>query len=438
MSRNGLHHTFAALYASALRRTRFASLVALASLSLLAGTASAATFIVDSFTDSISSACTASPNDCSLRGAILAANANPGDDVVLLGAGVYELSIVGGDEDLGSTGDLDVLDGLVIRGAGPKKTFIDANGIDRVLEVRAPGERLTLRGVVLTGGNTSGIGGAVGASGLGVRVEAGALRLETCGVALNSSSVAGLGGRGGAISDFMATASESIEIVDSFLFANGSSSCAAIYSAAELLLERSTVSGNTAESEFTICIHGAGSTLLNSTVRGNDTGISAFAAAVTVYAIQVTIASCTLADNTNEELNVPAWLYPKLANNVISGDCYVDGINSLGGNVESPGDTCELGAGDLVNVADLRLEAFAWTGGLAPVHRPLSDSPVVDLALADANCPPLDQRHLARPRDGNGGGSHCDAGAVELAGEGEIFIETFEIGFTDAWSAVGP
>lgn len=89
----------------------------------------------------------------SLREAILQANAAEGADTINLQAGTYELAIVGFD-DTGDAGDLDVLDDLSIFVSGGQAT-IDANGIDRVLHVIGSGDSgpaVTIRNVVLTGG----------------------------------------------------------------------------------------------------------------------------------------------------------------------------------------------------------------------------------------------------------------------------------------------
>lgn len=101
------------------------------------------------------------PNDCSLREAILAANARPGRDTVVLPdrRPAYELSrenevpLVG--EDTSRRGDLDVTGPLTLRHPGRGRATIDAQGIDRVLHV-LPGGAATLVAVKLTGGGNVG------------------------------------------------------------------------------------------------------------------------------------------------------------------------------------------------------------------------------------------------------------------------------------------
>jgi len=71
----------------------------------------------------------------SLREAICAANNAPGKDTISLTAGVYVLTIHGGDEDLNASGDLDIAGDLDLVGAGSMQTIIDGDGADRVLHI---------------------------------------------------------------------------------------------------------------------------------------------------------------------------------------------------------------------------------------------------------------------------------------------------------------
>ncbi|MCE7986497.1 MAG: CSLREA domain-containing protein [Caldilinea sp. CFX5] len=93
----------------------------------------AATFTVTKPADTNDGACNA---DCSLREAIIAANAAPGADVITLPAGTYTLSRSGVD-NTAANGDLDVTGPLTINGAAQATTIIQAGAssptaIDRV------------------------------------------------------------------------------------------------------------------------------------------------------------------------------------------------------------------------------------------------------------------------------------------------------------------
>ena len=59
----------------------------------------------------------------SLRGAIIAANANGGADTITLPAGTYTLTRVGNDSTC-QNGDLDINGSLTINGAGPATTIV--------------------------------------------------------------------------------------------------------------------------------------------------------------------------------------------------------------------------------------------------------------------------------------------------------------------------
>ncbi|MCJ7756404.1 MAG: right-handed parallel beta-helix repeat-containing protein [Thermoanaerobaculales bacterium] len=100
-----------------------------------AGPADAATYEVDRFDDdATATGCLVVPNDCSLRGAILKANTDGTSTTIVLPDGTYSLTIPGDNEDLGMTGDLDVLDGLIISAAPGTHPVIEQTATDRVFQ----------------------------------------------------------------------------------------------------------------------------------------------------------------------------------------------------------------------------------------------------------------------------------------------------------------
>ncbi len=396
----------------------------------LAGPAWAAIYVVDRFDDSTVGSCTSQPDDCALRGAIIAANGSSGDDIVRLDAGTYALSIPGAYENLCQTGDLDVLDTVLIEGRGPEHTVIDAGGDgginDRVFDMHIAGLRLTLRGLTVTGGSPdTELGG-------GIRALSGSLRLETCLVSGNELPIAT---PGVAIYSMSDAPGDLTEIVDSWITGNTGPAGALTLRTARI--ERSTVSGNTRTTVGgAVDLYGAGSLLLNSTF-GENTGPSG-SIAVVIRTTGAEIEGCTLANQGGPTLSVAAGASATMSNTLIRGWCTGTGqLTTLGGNLESPGGNCQLGAGDLDWVADPGISTLEFCGGPAPVYRPLAGSPALDAPVAAPSCPVFDQRGLSRPRDGDGdGGAICDIGAVELAGAGEVFVETFESGFLAPWSDV--
>ena len=81
-------------------------------------------------------ACSTADGDCSLRGAISVANADPGNDyAITLPEGTFAFSLAGSGEDNNATGDLDLSGNITLNGAGAMSTTIDANQRDRGLHV---------------------------------------------------------------------------------------------------------------------------------------------------------------------------------------------------------------------------------------------------------------------------------------------------------------
>jgi CSLREA domain-containing protein len=144
------------------------------------------TFDVDTTDDDpAKSACTAAPDDCSLRGAITTANLSASHNQINLANGAtYVLDEAGANEDANATGDLDVLQPITLAGNG---STIDANGIDRVMDLYPTViiGTITLQDVTLTGGS-AGLGG-------GLYVEGGTLNLDGVTVDDNQASVDGGG-----------------------------------------------------------------------------------------------------------------------------------------------------------------------------------------------------------------------------------------------------
>ncbi|MCX6032064.1 MAG: LamG domain-containing protein [Chloroflexi bacterium] len=125
--------------------------------------AHAATFIVNTAADTTdvnpgNGICADSSGKCSLRAAISEANALAGDDTITLPAGTYTLTLAGASEDANATGDLDFTTGITLNGVGASSTIIDANQLDRVVQVFA-GTTVTLNGVTLRNGKSPASGG---------------------------------------------------------------------------------------------------------------------------------------------------------------------------------------------------------------------------------------------------------------------------------------
>jgi CSLREA domain-containing protein len=195
----------------------------------------AATFTVTKTADTADGTCDA---DCSLREAIIAANAAAGADTVTVPAGTYNLTIAGQDEDAAATGDLDITDDLTLSGAGAGSTVIDGGAFDRVLDVdpSATAAVVEISGVTVQNGS-------VGGSGAGLR-NRGSLALRDSTFTGNDSVFS----HGGAIQNNPPPADA-------------------------LTVENVTIMGNSANNGFGGGIDNRGdATLTNVTVSGNSAG----------------------------------------------------------------------------------------------------------------------------------------------------------------------
>ena len=137
------------------------------------------------------SECSGAAGDCPLRQAIDKSNHASTDDVIVVPAGHYMLTITGATENNDQTGDLDVnmaARSVTITGAGARSTTVDATGLgDRVLQIVAGTD--TMSGLTITGGSPP-----LGNSGGGIENDA-ALTLTDSTVTGNATatSYAGVG-----------------------------------------------------------------------------------------------------------------------------------------------------------------------------------------------------------------------------------------------------
>jgi len=268
----------------------------------------AATFNVDrTDDDATATACVdATPNDCSLRGAIIEANALAGADTINLPAGTYTLTIPGTFEDASATGDLDITDDLTISGAGAATTIIDADAIDRVFHVRGANlPNAMFLGLTISHGMASGSGG-----GGGIRNTTGTVELRNSTVSHNEA-----------------------------LFSGGG-----IFNSNVLTLIHSTVSDNEAgESGGGIRnMQGGTVTLIHSTVSGNTTnddggGIRNNGGMVTL--IDSTVSGNTAADHPTGLSNHGGGIFNNNGGTLTLSNCTVSGntANDDGGGIRNTG-----------------------------------------------------------------------------------------------------
>ena len=216
---------------------RLAPLAVLACTALLAlaGTASAdTTFTVTKEADTADGVC---DSDCSLREALAAADATPGNDTVIVKPGHYVLSL--GELAFGVSDE-----GLNIAGSSARDTVVDGNGQFRVMNI--DDGTTTISHMTITGGHALGQGG-------GIFENDQELTLDHVAV-VNNTAVAdtegGFGGQGGGV-----FASEPLTITNSLVANNVADGTGASFSGGQgggifgnepLHLTNVTVSNNTA------------------------------------------------------------------------------------------------------------------------------------------------------------------------------------------------
>ena len=422
---------------------------------------------------------------CSLREAVIASNtdlpsgamageciAGSGTDTIVLLAETYNLTREGGGEDAAMAGDLDILDSVVIQGAGQDATLIYGNDIDRVFHVRnVPDDiTVTLADLVVSHGTVNGGGGAIlnrknlildsvwvfkstATDGGGV-FSSGSLQMTSCLVSGNVSEDDGAGlfispegdavitsstitnqvagGTGGGIFNdgFLALETSTVEFNQS-VWGGG------IHSRGDMTMARSTVGFN-AVLQFGGGIANEGTaSIRNSTISSNEApshgGNIANLAGGDLELVHVTISDgmAPLGDAVHNVATVTT------TGTIFNGGCAGTGLLSSNGNLESPGNTCNLSRSrdkKWVSADNLNLYPLGEYGGPTDTNLLGPGSVAIDTGLV-VPCPETDQRGLVRPRDGNGDGeSRCDRGAFEAIED--FFSDGFESGDASAWDEV--
>jgi CSLREA domain-containing protein len=179
------------LFRSAALTAAAAALVAGLLVAVPAPAAAAQTFTVTRTDDPAPNGC--APADCSLREAVIAANADAVEDTIVVPTlgGDYALTLTGTD-DTAALGDLDITNPLLIQGA---QVVIKATGLnDRLFHV-LPGVTATVSNITMVDGRPAGPGGGI--------YNAGTLTLDHVrlvnNIAGRTSLFATSGGNGGAV-----------------------------------------------------------------------------------------------------------------------------------------------------------------------------------------------------------------------------------------------
>jgi CSLREA domain-containing protein len=378
---------------------------------------------------------TASGNGtCTLRAAVMEANALTGPDVVTLPAGTYVLTrqLEWLDPDTQADGDLDVTESLDLIGAGATTTAIQSYSFfdevmqpHRILDVAA-GAIAGVSGVTIGGGLAFANGGGI--------ANAGNLTLSDCVLKDNFAGFVDTYDGGG-----IANAATGTLSVSRCTFANNrAGNGGGIANAGTASLEETTI-------EYNVAVTGGGAansgtlTITNGTISGNATTVDlvdldsygGFGAAIADHGGLTTLEHVTVANSmvidadfdgtlgTGAGLGVAvgvATVGYVLRDTIVwgstgpsggsTGDCGTPAPSSLGHNSDGDGTCLLTGTGDLPST-DPNLGPLENNGGPTRTHAIALGSPPYDAGDAGA-CPSTDQRGASRPQ-----GAGCDIGAYE-------------------------
>jgi CSLREA domain-containing protein len=416
----------------------------------LAGPVAAAQFTVNSQADvpdanpgnGVCNPVNALPGVCTLRAAIMEANALAGNDTLFLTAGqTYTLTRVGQDDNA-VNGDLDINSNIIIiflsSGVRP---VVDAGVAERAFEIHSG--NVTLFGFDITGGNavlpTDAAGG-----GVAVNFGAGIVQLSLLRFYDNRARFGG-----GLYNDGAQTTVTLSEFFDN-AYGGGigeTQAGSAIRNRGILVLNQSSVHGNSGlNGNAGTIVHsepggpGVGSiTVINTTISGN-TGIGLF----TTDAENVVLRNTTIAGNSgiglrfggvNTALTMRNTMVAR--NNVggAVGNCQLSqagsaSYNTNRYNLDSDG-TCNLAGGSSnFSAVNPRLTPLKSRGSFNPIHWPRPDSPIIDAGhpvIGAIGCEDTDQHATDRPQDfGSAPDNNCDVGAAEIRAE-SIFFDSNEI-----------
>lgn len=374
------------------------------------------------------------PGECTLRAAVMETNASPlwfdTSHTINVSSGIYTLTLTG-DDDTAHTGDLDITQSVIIKGAGSTQTIINGLNSDRIFDIMTGANTsIIIENLALKNGKANGRGGAIclnsgslqlnyvainhneaGLTGGGIHSNDGTeLSLYRCIISDNSTNLGGggisadgviriyqseigpgntsMGGAGG-----ISLSSWPALLIYSTVYGNSSQGTGGIENAGYLKINSSTVSGNVGNNTGGIyCGNGSSLDLNDSTIADNHSeevpGLETFGN------VHLSIKNTLLADN-----NITG------SQTTLNCDFYGLTIFSFQGVNLDSGDSCHLKPHDLINTSP-HLGALGNNGGPTLTHELLPGSPAID--AGKIYCSDTDQRGIKRPQR-----TACDIGAFE-------------------------
>lgn len=393
--------------------------------------AQASVFTVTKSGDTNDGVCDA---DCSLREAVIAANAAAGADTIIIPSGTYTLTIAGPDDDAGATGDLDIAGDLTILGAGAAMTVVDGGGLDAVFHVvfRIPFYTVTISGITIRNGistSFSQAGGVVNRgnltvndsvitsnAGTGISSVEGPVTINNT-VIMSNTRPSGVGGLHSNLG-FLTVRNSTIR--------NNSGGWGGVSTDNGFYMINSTVSGNAGTNGPGGMYIVGGGQIINSTISGNtgtegggiwtNQGLGLINSTIVSNTVTGTGANIFQTGNGGgiyffNQSGVVSTTNTLIANNQSSAgspDC-AGAVTSQGYNLIGSTAGCAFAAttGDKLNVS-AGVGLLENNGGPTLTHALLPGSPAINGGGA-TNCPATDQRGVRRAQ-----GGICDIGAFEF------------------------
>ncbi|HZH03025.1 MAG TPA: choice-of-anchor Q domain-containing protein [Myxococcaceae bacterium] len=411
---------------------------------LTAAMLSACTYQVDSTADSVDAnpgddVCKDAQGRCTLRAAIMEANAKPSAERIELPAGTYRLTLPAAQ----GGGPLVIENSVTLRGASASSTVIDAAAVSYDGGQGCPASGPERRVLLINGGTVAlsylTLQGGLAQNGGGIYVDRGQLEITDAVIRRNVAFTGGggllnrrgvvrvrrtsvvencaVGAFGGGLNN---QSNGELWVYESLIARNHSNRAGGIRNDGQLNLRSTTVSGNYVDSPSagTGGISQNGFAVLNSVTVANNVGIGTDEGSFRGGGIQTSSGRITVVKNT-----IIASNDGKGGPNDCVGQLTSDSRHNLIGDTQG----CSLPAlttSYLLNV-DPQLGALAFNGGPTQTHALLKGSPARESAYAfpppaaDA-CEAHDQRGVPRPQ----GKGRCDMGAFE-ADNANVFVTGF-------------
>jgi CSLREA domain-containing protein len=295
------------------------------------------TFTVNSTVDAVDARpgdgkCRTASGVCTLRAAIMEANATTASSTINLPAAIYVLTITGADENDARTGDLDIKRNMTIVASGGVAVIRGQTGWnDRIFDIH--GVTVEMRSVEIVNGNTGGSGEAFSGLGGGIAVRFfAALSLVNSVVRGNFAEFSG----GGIyVSDEAILILQSSTVLDnragmpiSPQEVRGAGGGIFVEEGSRLVMRRSSIVGNTSQDSGGGLFNSGQAILSDCTIAGN-TSVSSDSGGIRTEG-PMSIERCTVSGNRAQEFgggigNENFGQLLTITNSTISGNTVVDG-----------------------------------------------------------------------------------------------------------------